>query len=149
MFGQGLNAYLAGNAGIKVQLGTSGSSVRGDKTPGVFPELAPDGPTFPYITTMQVSGEPVESMQGLNRLMSARFRLSCYGSSYGQAKTLAEAVRQAFGLTSQYQGAMPDGTILQSASPIPPMEVDDFEGPTHGRVYSTHLEYEFWYINVS
>lgn len=145
MFLEGLSNYLAKNPGIVAQLGTA----RGDKSNGVFPQLAPDGPTFPYITYMQISGEPEESMQGMNRLTTARIRLSSYGSSYGAAKRLAEAVRQAFGLVSQYQGALSDGTILQNARQILPGEVDDTESVPHGMIYSTHMDYEFMYTNIS
>jgi hypothetical protein len=145
MFGQGLFTYLSTNAGIKAQLG----SPRADKETGVFPVLAPEGSTFPYITVTQISGVPVESMQAQNRLTTARIRFSCFGSSYGQAKTLAEAVRQAFGSSSQFQVTLSDGTVLQNASPVPPTEVDDVESAGHGRIYSTHLDYEFMYTNVS
>lgn len=145
MFLEGLSNYLANNAGIKTQLGSS----RGDKTNGVFPSLAPDGPTFPYVVYLQISGEPEESMQGVNRLTTSRVRLSCVGSSYGAAKRLAEAVRQAFGLVSLYQGALSDGTILQNARQILPGEVDDTESVPHGMIYSSHLDFEFMYTNQS
>ncbi len=123
MIGQGLFTFLATNAGIKAQLGTN----RADKGTGVWPMLAPDGATFPYMTITTISATNVESMQGMNRLTTARFRFSCYGDSYGQAKQLAEAVRQAFGLVSSYQGTLTDGTVLENARQVEPGEVDDFE----------------------
>src|SRR5580704_4541649 len=142
MFIQGLISYIAANPGVQAQLGTQVVTKRGDKLSGVFPLLAPDGPTYPYVTVTQISGTNAESMVAMNRFTTARIRLSCYGSSYGQAKSLAEYVRQAFGSVGQYEGPLTDGTILQNARLIPPGEVDDFEGAGHGRIYATHLEFE-------
>lgn len=145
MFEEGLVSYMAGNGGIQAQLGTS----RGDKTNGIFPQIAPDGPTYPYITYTQITDEPVESMLGMNRLTTSRYRFSCSAASYGSAKQLAEAVRQAFGLASQYQGTLSDGTILQNARQVLPGQVDDLETIPHGRLFTTHLDFEFQYVNAS
>lgn len=145
MFQEGLMSLLAGNSGIQAQLGTS----RSDKTNGVFPQLAPDSPTYPYIVYTEIANEPVEVQQGMNRLCSTRMRIQCTAASYGGAKKLAEAIRQLLSLTAQYQGTLTDGTVLQNARQVPPGEVDDTEAVGHGRIYHTHLEWEFWYTNNS
>lgn len=145
MFFEGLFNFLGTSPVIVAQLGAT----RGDKTKGVFPMLANPQPTFPYIVTEEISSDNATSMQGTNRFTTTRMRLSCYGSTYGQAKKLAEAVRQAFGTVSNYQGALSDGTILQSALQVPPGEVDDAEPQPHGMLYSSHLDYEFEYTNQS
>jgi hypothetical protein len=145
MFSEGLFSFLSTNAGIVAQLGSS----RGDKTSGVFPSLAPDMPTFPYVVVTQISSDTVNSQQGMNRQTIARVRFSCFGSSYGQAKKLAEAIRQAFGVVSSYQGTLTDGTVLQSAIQIPPGEVDDQEAAPHGTIFSSHLDFELAYQNKS
>lgn len=145
MINEGLFSFLATNAGIKAQLGSS----RADLSTGVFPMLAPDGATFPYVTVTTISGVAAESMQGMNRLTTARFRMSCYGSSYGQAKKLAEAIRQAFGLVSSYQGTLTDGTVLENARQVEPGEVDDLEAMPHGMIYATHIDFELMYLNQS
>src|SRR5260370_13464308 len=93
MFAEGLVAFLAADSGVNGILGTPAS--RGDKTNGVFPNIAIKEATMPYIVYLHISARPVISFAGPNRLTYARWLLSCYGAPYGTAKTLAEKIKRA------------------------------------------------------
>jgi hypothetical protein len=133
---EGLVSYLAADAGMQAQLGTSDS--RTDGTTGVFPTLAPDSVPMPYRVLQQVSGEPPAiSMQGTSRLQSERWRFSCYGTGYKQAKLLARALKLALlGL---------DGTLPAGDSEVHgawmQLQADDAESMVHGTIYATHVDF--------
>src|SRR5258706_8793145 len=94
MLVEGITALLAANSGMQLQLGTP--STRSDRGTGIFPVQAPDEVPVPWVVYQQVSGNPLqESMQGTGRLTTARLRFTCYGSTYKQAKTLAQALKSA------------------------------------------------------
>jgi Protein of unknown function (DUF3168) len=143
MFSEGLYGWLAACTAVTTALGTS----RSDKTTGIFPGLAPDQTPVPYLTLEQVTGEPLqESFQGTGALQTARWRFSCYGATSKQAKNLANVLKQNI---INMIGALPGGAgngYVQGAWFR--FEGDDKEPIPHGTLYSTHVDFEFNYLDV-
>lgn len=143
MFVEGLFAYLSTNSTLQTALGAP----RPDKTAGIWAGLTPDEALMPAIAVSQVSGMPLqESFQGTGALQSARWRFSCYGTTYKQAKLVAQALRQAllplYGtLPGSAANAEVHGVWLKS-------EVDEQEPIPHGTIYSTHVDFEFEYLDL-
>lgn len=89
-----LQTFLAAATAVTALLGTA--SQRSDSTNGLFPVEALDGPalTMPYVCYSQADGEPMaETSAGTTSLRQAHWMLSCYGSTYKQAKKLAQTVK--------------------------------------------------------
>lgn len=141
MLVEGLQTYLAANAGVQSVLGTP--TTRSDGTTGIYPVLAVGQPTMPYLVYQQVSGAAdVIQMQGTDNLQHARWRFSCYGSTYKQAKTLAKYTKLA--LLSL------DGVIageVQVCGSWSVMEADDAEPIPHGTIYATHIDFMLIFLD--
>lgn len=136
MLVEGLQAALAANAAVQAQLGTP--AARTDSTNGLFPILAPEEVPVPYVVYQQVSQEPLqESYAGTGALQSSRWRFSCYGSTYKQAKQTAKVIRLALlSLEGPIAGeAQVEGCWLK-------LEADDSEPIPHGTLYATHIDFE-------
>jgi hypothetical protein len=136
MLVEGLQAVLAANTSVQAQLGTP--TTRTDSTNGLFPLLAPEEVPVPYVVYQQVSGEPLQvSYAGTGALQTSRWRFSCYGSTYKQAKTTAKVLRLALiSLEGPVAGsAQIEGCWLR-------MEADDAEPIPHGTLYATHFDVE-------
>lgn len=142
-FQTGLFNFLQSQPLLTALLGTPGT--RGDKSTGVFAMLASNEATMPYIAFQRISGAPIMSLQGANRLQTARFRISCYGSSYPSAVSVAEAIKMIFATTGL--GTYSDGSVVQHAAVI--MEADDMESIPHGTIYAVHVDVEFLYVDNS
>jgi hypothetical protein len=141
MLAEGLAGYLAANTGVQAQLGTP--TTRSDKGTGIFPTQAPEEVPQPWIVYSQVSGNPLqESFAGTGRLMTSRWRLSCYGNSYKTAKLLAQAVRDAMiGLNGPVAGAAQvEGSWLR-------LEMDEAEPMPKGTIFVSHLDFMIVYID--
>jgi hypothetical protein len=140
MLRDGLYQLITTTPAITAILGTT--STRSDKTTGVFPMLAIPEAVFPYVTFYCISGEPVYSLKGANKLHFARFRFSCFAASQRAAVLLSEQFKLLF---ATYSGTLPDGTQVQDASHE--MEMDDAEPQTHGTIYATHVDFTFSYVD--
>jgi hypothetical protein len=100
---------------------------------------------MPYIVMMQMFGAPLTtSFQGPNALQEARFRFSCFGAPYKQAKTLAKYVKYA--LNGCY-GPLSTGNAEVQDSWIE-SEVDDAEPIPRGTLYSTHIDVRFIFVDT-
>jgi hypothetical protein len=136
MFETGLFNFLQSQPLLTVLLGTA----RADKSTGVFAMLSINEATMPYMVFQKVSGEPILSMQGMNATQKARFRFSCYGSSYPSAVALANALKLTF---ATLLATLSEGTIVRSTTMV--MEADDTESIPHGTIYARHSDWEFIY----
>lgn len=124
-------------------LGTT--ATRPDSTNGVFPTQAPDEPAMPYMVLSQVSGAPLqESMAGTGPLTTERWRFSCYGTTYKNAKKLAKALRQ---LMISVGGNYTVGKAFIEGSWVK-LEADEAEPFGHGTLYSTHVDFEINYVDL-
>jgi hypothetical protein len=140
---EALQTYLAADAGMQAQLGTPASRL--DKTTGIFPLLAPDQVPMPYVVMQQASGSPLqESTAGTGRLQTNRWRFSCYGTTYKNAKTLAQALRLAM---ISMLGAFSEAAIQVSGAWLK-LETDDAEPILHGTIYATHLDFEIVFLDL-
>jgi hypothetical protein len=140
MFVEGLQTFLAADPGVTGVLGIP--STRADGTTGIFPTAALGTPTAPYLVLSQISGAPqTVNMQGSDNLINARWRFSCMGSDYKQAKVLAKYVSLA--LLSLF-GHMAVGKAEGQGS-WKRSEIDTAEPVAHGAIFTTHVDFEFIY----
>lgn len=107
--------------------------------------IAAKEPTLPYLVYQQIGRTSVLSFDGTNALQQARFRFSCYGSTYRNAKVFAEQVKALFDGLSEPQ-ALSDGSFVDNVLPL--TEIDTAEEQLHGTVYSTHVDYYIWFLDV-
>lgn len=138
-----LQSVLAGNAGMQGFLGLP--TARTDSTNGIFPTQAPDQPTMPYLVLSQVSGVPLQtSMAGTGALTSERWRFSFHGTTYKKAKQFAKYGRKfLLSLDGNYTVGH---TWIQGA--WCKMEADDAEALGKGTLYTTHVDFEFEYLDL-
>jgi len=133
----GLTNFLINEASIKAIIGTP--TTRSDKTTGVFPQQASvDEPTLPFIAYMQAFGNGEAVMEGVDRLRYGRYRIACWGSTYLQAKNLANAVRLRL---DGLRGTLSDNSVLQSS--IYMTEADTTDDLPHGTMFGTHVDFDF------
>lgn len=140
MFQTGLFDFLKNSAELQAVLGVP----RSDKATGIWPALAINEPTMPYMVYQRVTGEPVVSYAGANKMHHARFRFRCCGSSYPQATQLAETLKKVF---ATYTGTWDDGTVVENVTQV--LEADDTESVPHGTVYIVHTDFMFSYVDNS
>lgn len=141
MFVEALQTYLAADSGIRALVGTS----RTDGTTGIFPVQAPDEPGAPWVVYTQVSGQPLqESLQGTGRLTTGRWRITCYGSTYKQAKQLAAALKLAM---ISWNGAQGSANVQIEGS-WHRLEIDEAEPLPRGTIYASHMDFEVNYLDT-
>lgn len=139
---EALQNVLTTDAGMLKYLGTA--SKRPDSFNGVFPTQAPDQPTVPYIVLSQMTGDPLSvTMTGTGALTEERWRISCYGSTYRNAKIFAKYVRV---FLLSFFGPQTVGSCTVQGSYCV-MEADDAEPFGKGTLYSTHLDFDFVYVD--
>ena len=138
---ESLQALLAGDSGMQSYLGTVTS--RTDGTTGIFPSQAPDQVPMPYLVLRQVGGQPLqESLQGTGCLTEERWRFTCAGTTYKNAKKFAKYVR-GFVLSAVYGNQEVGSCFIQGCWCR--MEVDDREALGKGTMFCTHLDFEILY----
>jgi hypothetical protein len=142
MLVEGIYDFLAADTGVQALLGTATS--RKDKQTGIWPVQAPDEPLAPWIVYQQISGNPLQtSMQGTGRLQTARMRFTCYGSTYKQAKGLANACKLSLlGCDGALSGQVEvHGAWLS-------LERDEAEALPKGTVFCSHLDFTFIFLDL-
>lgn len=129
----------------------------------LYPQKAPerksvsdpkDAGAFPHITYYRASTAAVYSQDGVSPLESARVTLDCWALTYGEAKRLAQKVKQATGPTpsgsplSGFRGKMGAYTV---GGVFHEDERDDYTPPAHSDdvgVYRTSLDFMIWFQNI-
>lgn len=143
MLVEGIFEFIAADSGVQAQLGTP--STRPDKTTGIWPVQAPDEPLVPWIVYQQISGNPLQtSMQGTGRLQTARIRFTCYGSTFKQAKSLANALKLCL---LGCDGALPAGQAEVHGSWLS-LERDEAEPMLRGTIFASHLDFTFIFLDT-
>lgn len=99
----------------------------------IYGHNLPRGATLPAVTYMKVSGPRDQTMQGPSGLVSARFQVSSWGTSYGAAKTLSDDVRQAL---DGYMGTT-DGVSIGGIELV--NETDQYEAEPN--VFQTIMDF--------
>ena len=141
MLVESLQTYLTADAGVRAQLGIP----RADTTSGIWPVQAPDETAVPWIVFQQISGSPLqESFQGTGRLKTSRWRFTSYGSTYAQAKRLAQAVIDAM---LGMDGTMAAGSCEVHGSWLR-LELDEAEAMPKGTVFASHADFQINYYDL-
>ena len=76
-----LYTTLSNDAGVSALVGTR-----------IYPNLAPESATYPYITYQLISGVRLSTVTGVNDAKRKRIQHSCHAETYEEAKALADAV---------------------------------------------------------
>jgi hypothetical protein len=141
MLAEALHDILSTDAGLVALLGTP--ATRPDSTDGVFSGQAVDQPSMPYLVFEQAAGEPLSvTYAGTGPLTSERWRFSCYGTTYKNAKIFAKKVRLV--LLDIVPGFNTVGNVrLSGAYPI--MEADTTETIGRGTLFGTHVDFDVVY----
>ena len=143
MLVEALQGILTTDPGMQALLGLP--AARPDSTTGVFPVQAPDQPSMPYLVMSQVTGEPMfVTMQGTSAMATERWRFSCYGTTYSNAKKFAKYVRHF--LIDIVPGLSSVGSIAFSGAYCV-MEVDEAEPLGRGTLFSTHVDFNIVYVD--
>lgn len=105
MVEQGLVSYLASKSGV--------AALVKDR---IFPELAPEGTAFPYLTYQLISSlDPGRTLSGAGGCRVARVQLDCWGrgdrEGYKVVKQLAEQIRLS---TDGFGGTMGTFTVAEA-----------------------------------
>jgi len=141
MLVESLQQIITGDSGIQSLIGTP--STRADSANGVWPTMAPDQPAVPYVIMQQVGqSSESETFDGTGALQSARWRFSCYGSTYKQTKELAKKLRLLLiGLDGTQSGS------VEIHGAWSELEADTAESLGRGTLFSTHIEMRFVYVD--
>ncbi len=131
----GLRAYLMADSGV--------AALVADR---IYPAPAPQGAVMPFVTWQRISGLRVQSLGGPSGLAQPTIQLDCWaetgtrnetGDGYGQAKALAQAVRQALdGKTGILLDGMRSAILLLD-------ERDLFEG--EARTVRVSMDFRIWH----
>ncbi|MEW5921568.1 MAG: DUF3168 domain-containing protein [Bacillota bacterium] len=126
---EALYAYLSSHVGLTALVGSR-----------IYPLVMPQGTTLPAVTFSKVSGPRVHAMQHDAGLAYPRFQVSCWGSTYKQAKEVAAQVRAALqdfkGTMGGPGGAEVSGVFLED-------ETDLYEPNT--QIYHVALDFIIWH----
>ena len=140
MLVEALQGILTTDPGMLTFLGIP--ATRPDSANGVWPVMAPDQPTMPYITYTEVTGDPLSvTYSGTGALTQERWRISCHGSTYRNAKVFAKYTRR---LLLSWLGEQNVGSVTVRGS-FCDMEADDAEPLGKGTLFKTHLDFTFNY----
>lgn len=136
---EALQNVLAADSGMQSYLGTP--STRPDRANGIWPVQAPDSPTMPYLVIKQVTGSPLqESLQGTGCLTTERWRFTCAGSTYRNAKKFAKYLRKLLIATNgPLNGNQAVGCCFVQGVWCK-LEVDDSVSLGKGTLFSTHID---------
>ncbi len=100
-----------------------------------YPIKLPERAEFPAITYFQVSGNENNTHDGYDSTFEARWQISCWGTTYGSAKVLANAVKLALRTFS--------GSLIQTAKKSTMANETDFYEPD---VKLYHVPVDFFFL---
>lgn len=103
----------------------------------VYPDIFPQGATFPGIVYQRISGVRDYTLAGPDGLCVARMQVTCWSTTRAASKSLAEAVRKCL---AGYSGTM-TSTVVQFVRQLD--EIDGFESDPE--LYRTDADYEVYY----
>lgn len=98
MIEEAINSRLAGYAGLSALVSTR-----------VYPVIAAQGATLPYIVHSRISGVRESAMGSDTGVARTRVQVSSYGSTYSSAKNVAKQARLAL---QRYSGTIGSDEIL-------------------------------------
>lgn len=103
----------------------------------VYPQIAAQGAAKPYLVYTRISTDRPRHLLSAAGIYSARIQIDAYGSTYSQAKTLADKTRLCLdGLEHETIGS--GGTTAYVRSVMLDGEYDGFDNPNDGGQLGTH-----------
>ncbi len=118
------------------------ATVSGQASSRVYPQIIPQDTSFPAIRYNQISGVRGHTLGGTDDMVPARFQVDCYGSSYANARVVADAVRGALDNFSDTAGSV----VIQCAHLIDEGDYfDETVGVDQLRRYGKTQDYMIWY----
>lgn len=61
----------------------------------IYPDIAPQTTSFPYVVYQEISTTPTDDKDGTSKLDSIRLQIDMYDDNYDDIETLATAIRDA------------------------------------------------------
>lgn len=80
----------------------------------IYPNVAPDSVTAPYITYQLIGGMPHNLMAGAPQTERKVFQINCISNTYSNAKAIAEAVKGAVNASIAYVTSEADDYFPQT-----------------------------------
>lgn len=126
---EAIYSYLSGHAGLTALVSNR-----------IYPLVMPQNTILPAVTFSKVSGPRVHAMQKDTGMAYPRFQVSCWGSTYKQAKEVAAQVRAAL---QDYKGTMGGAGGVVVGGVFIQDENDLYEPGT--QVYHVALDFIIWH----
>jgi hypothetical protein len=111
----------------------------------IYPIWVPQGRAMPAVTYNQLAGGRDQMLSGPSGFVSAVFEFSCWAESYGQTRSVADAVRQALdGFDGTSDTIVIQSVQLQDENDIPAAE----DGIDRLRRYGKILSFAVWFCET-
>jgi hypothetical protein len=115
-------------AGIYTTL-TNDSDVSGLVSTRVYPVIAPQDVTAPYVVYMRIVGTSVNDLGGELGITNGRFQIDAYATTYAEVKTLAGYVKAAMKASSMKSRLLTD---------------QDFSFEVDTQMYRVSMDFQIW-----
>jgi hypothetical protein len=127
--GQIIYGVLSATAGVTALVSTR-----------IYPDMAPQNATFPYIVFQKLSTQPTDTKEGASPLDKILVQIDCYSGSYDTSHTIAAAIRTALDRYSgTINGHVVDKIIFSNDSSGSPQDVPTTTG---SMIYWASQDYE-------
>jgi len=110
----------------------------------IYPALAPDSATLPYLTYQRISTTPVNDSTGTTTTQACRLQLDCWAATYGGVKAISKATQTFLNGYSSTAGTTSPAismTHMQSAIDLPEPVIDGQDVLIH----RVSQDYEIWF----
>jgi hypothetical protein len=95
----------------------------------IYPDMAPQNATFPYIVFQKLSTTPTDTKEGTSPLDKMLVQIDCYSNNYDTAHSIAAAIRVALDrYTGTINGHKVDKIIFSNDSSGSPQDVPTTTG---------------------
>jgi hypothetical protein len=95
----------------------------------IYPDMAPQNASFPYIVFQKLQTQPTDTKEGVSPLDKLLVQVDCYSNNYDNAHSLAGAVRTALDrYTGTINGHVVDKIIFSNDSSGSPQDVPTITG---------------------
>lgn len=106
----------------------------------IYPDMAPQNTTFPYIVFQKLQTQPTDTKEGVSKLDKILVQVDCYSNNYDNAHSLAASVRTALDrYTGTINGHVVDKIIFSNDSSGSPQDVPTSTG---SMIYWASQDYE-------
>jgi hypothetical protein len=95
----------------------------------IYPDMAPQNASFPYIVFQKLSTTPTDTKEGVSPLDKMLVQIDCYSNNYDTAHSIAAAIRVALDrYTGTINGHKVDKIIFSNDSSGSPQDVPTTTG---------------------